>query len=217
MSSRDRTILAVLVLLVIAVGGYFVFVKPEHAQANRLATEITAEQSALSTAEAQVRAGEVAEGEYRNYARQLKSIAAAVPSDAQIPQLINELQAAANKTRVSFQTVSTSSSSSTAPPTTPTTTTFPSQSFSLTFSGGYFAVTNLLGRLASFVHADDRAFHASGRLITISSVALSPGTASGAASTSHTGGAGDVTAAITALDYDIPSGLGSTSTSATGA
>jgi hypothetical protein len=94
-------------------------------------------------------------------------------------------------------------------------TAFPSQSFSLSFTGSYFAVADLLGTLANFVHADDKHFKASGRLISISSVSLTPGKAAGPTNTATV--PGDVTASVTALDYDIPTAsLASPSTTAAG-
>jgi uncharacterized phage infection (PIP) family protein YhgE len=229
MSSRDRSIIPLVVLIVIAVSGYFLIVKPEHHKASQIQTQITSQQSALRQAEAQVQAGQDAEAQYTLYAHQLSSITAAVPSDEQVPQLINELQTASTRNRVGFESVSTSGSSSSAaavPASTSAATTgaattgtasagaattataFPSQSFSLSFTGSYFHVADLLGTLAGFVQADDKHFKASGRLLSISSVSLSPGTSSSdssaSASASNATGAGDVTASVTALDYDIP-------------
>jgi hypothetical protein len=236
MSSRDRSIISLVVLIVIAVGGYFVIVKPEHHKASQIQTQINSQQTALAQAEAQVQAGRDAEAQYTLYAHQLSSITAAVPSDEQVPELINELQAASTRNKVGFESVSTSGSTSSAaaaPASTPAATTpaatdgatagaattataFPSQSFSLSFTGSYFHVADLLGTLAGFVRADDKHFTASGRLLSISSVSLSPGTSSTSTSTSATADAGDVTASVTALDYDIPTASLSPATTAGG-
>lgn len=215
MSSRDRSFVTAIVVLLVAVGGYFLFVAPEDHKANQLQASISSTQAALQSAEAQVQAGLRSEAQYNAYTRQIKALQTAVPSDQQIPALINELQAASDRTHVGFQAVSVSGSpstsaaaTSTAPSTaaagatsTSAAASFPSQSFSLSFTGNYFAVANLLGTLASFVHADDRSFHVSGRLISISSVSLSPG---GSGTGGAQGGPGGVTAAVTAVDYDLP-------------
>jgi hypothetical protein len=225
MSSRDKTLLAVIVLIVIAVGGYFLVVQPEHSKANKLQDQITTANSNLQQAEATVRSGEQAEAQYKIYAQQFKSISAAVPSDEQIPALINELQAASTKTKVGFQAVSVAATTAaaTVAPATPTTATtsaaaitFPSQSFSLSFTGSYFAVANLLGKLSSFVHADDKHFHATGRLLSISSVSMTPGSSTAASTDSASSTAnGAVTASVTALDYDVPSSTSASSPSTT--
>ncbi len=197
MSSRDRSLLTALVPIIIAVIGYFIVVTPEHHRASQLQAQITTSEGTLSQAEAEVAAGSEAESQYEAYAKQLKDMRAAVPSDEQIPALITELQTASDKNRVAFQSVSVSSSSSSSTSTSATTgisSTFPSQSFSLSFTGNYFSVADLLGTVAAFVHADNTHFSATGRLITIGSVSLSPKSAA----------KGDVTAAVTAIDYDVP-------------
>ena len=209
MSSRDRNLLGVIVLLIVAVGGYFIVVAPKRHEASQLQSQIATSQTQLSQAEAEVQAGLTAEAQYKAYVGQLRSLRTAVPADAQIPALINELQDASNRNRVGFESVAVSSASATAaaPAAAGTAASFPSQSFSLSFTGNYFSVAGLLGTLSHFVQADNRHFRASGRLITIGSLTLSP-------QSSHSGA---VTASVTAVDYDVPSALMATSsTSAPG-
>lgn len=203
MSPRDRTILAAVLLVVVALGGWFLLVKPKQKQASQLQSQITSAQQSLNAAEAEVQNAAADEAKYKSYVRQLKSLRAAVPSDPQIPELINELQAAANKTKTSFQMVSLSSSS-TSTTSTPTTTTtgagssqFPSQSFSLQFNGTYFTVANLLGRMTRFVIADNRRFKATGRLLNVGSVTFAAGPK----------GFPSVSATVNAVDYDVPVAL----------
>jgi hypothetical protein len=62
----------------------------------------------------------------------------------------------------------------------------------------------LFGDLAAAVQADDKHFHATGRLISISTLSLSPG---GSATSAAQTAPGSVTAAVTAVDYDVPSAL----------
>ena len=200
MSARDRSIISLILLLVVAVGGYLLVVQPRQHEASRLRDQISSEKTVLDQAKAKVQADRAAESQYAAYVGQLKSIKVAVPSDEQIPELINELQSASTADRVSFQAVSTSASAAAAATTGTTTSSFPSQNFSLNFTGNYFGVANLLGALADFVRTDDTHFDATGRLLSISTLSLSPG---GTGSS----GSGDVTAAVTALDYDVPTSL----------
>ncbi len=201
MNSRDRSIIAVLVLIVIAIGGFLLVVAPKHHQSGQLQSQITSEQSDLRQTEARVQSDLSAEAQYSAYAKQLTKIKSAVPSDAQIPELINQLQAASTQTKISLQGVSVSPSSS-ATAGTSSTAAFPSQSFNLSFTGSYFSVARLLGRLAAFVRIDDTHFHVTGRLISISTLSLTPGSGSSSSAASS----GMVTAAVTALDYDVPTG-----------
>jgi hypothetical protein len=220
MRQRDKTVIAVLVMIVIAVGGYFVLVKPKHHQADQLQAQIVTAQGQLSQAEAEVQSGLQAEKQYATYAKQLRAIKTAVPSDDQIPELINQLQAASSRNKVGFQTVSvgavsTSTSTATSTPATgATTAAFPSESFNLSFTGSYFSVARLLGTLASYVRADDKHFHATGRLLSISTLSLSPG---GASTPGVKSGNGDVSAAVTATDYAVPASLLPTSSTASSA
>ncbi len=199
MSNRDRSLLGVVLVLVVAVGGWFLLVQPKRNQADQLQTQITTARGALLQAEASVQAGLAAEAEYKKYVKQLKSIQTAVPTDDQVPELIDQLQAASTKSRIGFQTVSLSSSSaptaSAAGAGATTTSTFPSEQFALTFTGNYFKVADVLGIFERYVRADNKHFDATGRLLTLSMISLTP---------LHTG---SVTAAVTATDYDVPTAL----------
>jgi Tfp pilus assembly protein PilO len=228
MSSRDRSLIALVVLVIVAIGGYFLIVQPEHSKANKVEAKISSAHSDLLQAEQTVQQGELADAQYKSYSKQFKSITAAVPGDTQIPELINELQSASDRTKVTFQAVSVAGvpTTPTAPATGTAAITFPSQSFTLSFTGSYFAVANLLGQLANFVHADDKNFHATGRLLSISSVSESSGgsaspTTNGTATPTGTAtaaaGSGQVTASVDALDYDVPASASGSSAAASSA
>ena len=227
MKSRDKTLIGVIVLVVVALGGYVLLVAPQHKKAKALDAQIATARDELSQAELTVQSGSTAETQYKAYLGQLKSLSTAVPSDEQIPELINELQSASSKSKVGFQTVSVSttagattadaaatSATTTDAAASATTASFPSQDLNLSFTGSYFSVANLLGRLDGFVRADNTQFHATGRLITIGSLTLAPG---GSGTSTAAAGSGEVTATVTAVDYDVPAALvmtGSTASSA---
>jgi Tfp pilus assembly protein PilO len=203
MKSRDKTVIAIVLMLVVALGGYYVLVHPKHKQATQLDAQIVSAQNALSQAEAEVQTALAAEAEYKTYVKQLKAINTAVPSDDQIPELINQLQSASTRNKIGFQAVSLAGgAAATATPASTTSTTFPSENFSLSFTGGYFSVARLLGNLAALVRADNKHFHATGRLLSIGTLSLSPGTS------------GKVAASVTATDYDVPASLLPTSSTA---
>jgi Tfp pilus assembly protein PilO len=206
MSARDKKIVGAVVLVLIAVLGYVALIEPQHSRASAVRSQTASVRSKLARAESQVAAGVATEGQYRVLAGQLRSINTAVPGDAQIPQLIEELQGASTASHVRFETVAVSGSAATAAATSTTATTgsLPSQSYSLTFTGNYFAVTGLLGRLAAFTRIDNTHFQATGRLITIGTLSLSPG---GSGSPAGSAGSGAVTAQVTADDYDVPTAL----------
>lgn len=210
MSSRDRTLMAIVAALVVAVGGWLILVQPVRSQASGLQGKITVAHTTLVQAEAAVTTGEASEAVYKKFGAQLHAVATAVPGQIEVAGLIDELQAAADRTHTGFQTVSVGASA--APAVTTGTSgaasaaaaaAIPSQSLTLSFTGGYFAVAKLLGTLAGFVHTDNANFSATGRLLTIDTVSFGAGP----------GGFPSVTASVTASDYSIPSGLAGSTTS----
>jgi Type II secretion system (T2SS), protein M len=215
MSSRDRSLIAIVAVLVVAVGGWLIFVHPVKSQANHLQAQITSENTQLVQAETAVRTGEASEAEYKNFARQLHAVSTAVPGATQVPRLIDQLQSAADRSHTGFETVSlgasvtpavstgTSSKGTVAAGSAATAAALPSQGITLSFTGGYFAVAKLLGMLAGFVHADNNNFSATGRLLTIDTVAFGAGP--------H--GYPGVTASVSASDYSVPAGLSASTTS----
>jgi hypothetical protein len=208
MSGRDRSLIAIIAVLVVAVGGWLILVRPVKSQANQLQAQITSAHTKLAQAEAAVRTGQAAEVEYKNFTAQLRAVSVAVPGATEVPRLIDQLQAAADRSHTGFVAVSLGASATPAagPASTGTTAaaaTIPSQGLTLDFTGGYFAVAKLLGTLAGFVHADNNDFSATGRLLTINTVSFSAGP--------H--GFPGVSASVSASDYSIPAGLSSSTTS----
>jgi hypothetical protein len=205
MSSRDRSLIAIIAVLVVAVGGWLILVQPVKSQANHLQAQITSAHTKLAQAEAAVRTGQAAEVEYKNFTAQLHAVAVAVPGATEVPRLIDQLQAAADRSHTGFETVSLGASATPAAGagTPAAAATIPSQGITLDFTGGYFAVAKLLGTLAGFVHADNNDFSATGRLLTINTVSFSAGP--------H--GFPGVSASVSASDYSIPAGLSSSTTS----
>jgi hypothetical protein len=217
MKGRERQLVAGVAIALVAIVGWLAVVAPARDRAASLASQIDTERVALSTARQAVEAGLAAQAQAKSYVAELRSLQAAVPPDEQVPQLIDELQAAATRTHVEFNAVTlTSGQSATAASATAATgasatgaaagaggaaaqpaSTFPSENFNLTFNGRYFSVAALLGQLAGFVHADNTHFHATGRLINISSVTLGPGP--------H--GYPAVSAQVAAQDFDVPTAV----------
>ncbi len=130
----------------------------------------------------------------------------AVPNNANIPALLKLLARSATAAHVTMQsiTLSGSSSSSSAPAPTPTTTTavngalgLVSVPVSLTFSGGYQALNRLVNRLGALVTISRRQLRASGPLVGISAVTVTP---------SATGSGSALSFALTATIYQRSAG-----------
>ena len=206
MTARDRTVIVVLVVIAAIVACWFEVIQPKRSEANKLGGQITAEQTQLAQAQAQVSAGEAAKQAYSSWYTALAKLGEAVPSDDDVPSLIYQLQAAANASKVGFQDVVLTPAGSSAPPpsagttgatgTTGTTgsiaavspTTLPPgavvgpaglpiEPFTLTFQGNYFHLANFLGRIEKFVTSNNHTIFVHGRLMTLNAINIGPAAA----------------------------------------
>ena len=213
MTRRDRTVLLAVLAVVLIVGAWFLAIQPRRDEASRLGNQITAARTQLRAAQASVASGLAAKAVFLTYERQLNSLTTALPTDDDIPALINEIQSAAATDRVDFHGIAVGSAGGTsaAPATSSTAATsgltaplppgvtldsagIPTEAFSFTFDGSYFNLADLLGRLQRFVRASNEKLSATGRLLSINSVALAPGSTPSA----------PLTASITANTYLVP-------------
>ena len=210
MTSRDRAIVGVVVVLAVVLGGWFLVVQPKRSQASNLQTQINSEQSSLQTEQAAVASGLAAKASYSSFYTELARLGEAVPADVDTPSLIYQVQAAATASGVNFVSLSLgaapgSSSSTVATPASAATGAtgggLASQPISFTFTGSFFRVANFLGRLERFVTATNKQLAVSGRLMTLNSLSITAGPT----------GFPAITAAITATSYLLPAGSSSTS------
>jgi Tfp pilus assembly protein PilO len=133
MSSSNRLIVAVLVVIALAVGFWVLLLGPKRNRADELGSQI--EGLKVSREEAQTRAtqAEAARSEFPSDYRQLVTLGEAVPADDETSSLLVELNRIAERTRVKFdsiqlegsgedsQTVTSAEGENVAPPTTGTT------------------------------------------------------------------------------------------------
>jgi len=215
MSQRDRLILAVVISLALIGAAWMLLVQPERNRATQLASQIRLAQQQLRGAQAEAAAARAAAAAYpRNYAM-VAELGEAVPADDEMPSLIYQLQAAAERARVSFQSLALASSSSSSSATTtaagkavsaaqlpPGATVgpagFPTMPFTFTFSGDFFRLSNFLGQLQRFVTVSRNGIEVRGRLMTINAVSLGPGPK----------GFPQISATISATTYMLPQGQG---------
>jgi hypothetical protein len=236
MTVRDRRVIAVVVSLFVLVAAWLLIIQPKRSQASRLGAQITAAQRQLNTAIAQVGSETADERAYpHNYASDAR-LGEAVPTNDDAGALIYQLQSAAQKAGVDFNSVVLNPASGTTAPA-PTSTTsksstpasalaassatlppgaavgpagFPVMPFTFTFSGDFFNLANFLGRLQHFVVVTNKQINVSGRLMTLNAINLAPGT----------GGLRQISATISATTYLEPASSSSapiaTSTSSIG-
>jgi len=224
MTGRDRIVLIVIAVAVLLVGVWIEVVSPERKKASATASQVAAAQAQLTAAQGQLAHGQTAQSQYASaYATTVK-LGKAVPASAEVPSLIDQLAQAAGEKSVDFESISgggssTSSSSSTSPsgtlssaqPSTASAGTFAALPFSFSFEGSYFDLEHLFRQLADFVTVGPSgSIEVSGRLLTIQSVDLTPGSAS-------QGGASKLTGAITATAYVLPAAQSSSAPATPGA
>jgi hypothetical protein len=188
---RDRVALAVVLAFALVGALYLLALKPEQKKASTLSAAIVSQRHALSTAQTNYAAGRAAQASIKADAAEWAALRKAVPNSSDIPALLRVLERNANAVHVRMQAISLSGSSSSASGTSPSTTT-PSTTtpstggaasasgasaatsvpLSLTFSGGYTALHNLVQRLDGLVVVSGNKVHAAGPLLSISSVSL---------------------------------------------
>jgi hypothetical protein len=202
-TTRDRTVVVVIVALALIVGGWLFAIQPKRNEASKLQGEIGNAQSQLSQAQAQVSSGESAKKSYSSLYTNLARLGEAVPTDDDVPSLIYQVQAAANASKVDFKdfVLTPGGGATSAPaPVAPTGTTgasgaagvasatpaalapgvedgsagIPIEPFTLTFDGNYFHLADFLGRIERFVTADSNQIFVHGRLMTLNAISLGP-------------------------------------------
>lgn len=182
---RDRIVLGIVVMLV-AVGAFYMLVlKPEQNKATSLQAAITAQQQALAKAESDFSAGRAAQASLKADAAQWAALKLALPAQSDIPALLRNLERNAQAAHVKMQSITLTGSSGSTPSTAAPApapaagagagaSSVASQvPIQLTFQGGYAALNRLVKRLDGFVLLSGTKVHASGPLLSISSVSLS--------------------------------------------
>jgi Tfp pilus assembly protein PilO len=220
MTRRDRLVIVIVALVAAIAASWLLVVSPKRDQAAKLGTKAASEQQALDTARTQLAQNAAASKQYASNYAALARLGEAVPASDQIPSLIIQLQNAADGARVDFQSLQNGTASSTAgstpAPTSGTATGASdavSEQLSFSFSGSYFQLSNFFNKVQHFVTPNGNGVLVRGRLISLNSVNLAPGS----------GGFPQITAQITATIYTeaTPSGSagaatgGSSATSST--
>jgi len=180
---RDRALLGVIAVLLACAAFYELVLTPERHAAARLQAQVTAAHARLARAQQRELQGHAAEVALRASQSDWEATQRAVPQVSNVPALLKLLQRSAQAARVSMQSISfngagTSSAAGASPAVTAATpstrggtNTLP---VTLVFDGGYQALNRLVHRLDALVNVSRRHIAASGPLIGIGAVTLSP-------------------------------------------
>jgi hypothetical protein len=209
--SRRNSMLIAVVAVVAAIGAYWMLVlSPKREEAVKLDGQITKQQSALATAEADVATYEAAQKHYRANYSMVARLGKAVPADDDVRSLLVQVNAAAKRAGVDFRTINISATGSptsgpgaapatgTAPPpgaSTVGSAGFSTMPFSFNFKGSFFELGKFFNRIDKFVAVRNGGLDVTGRLLLLNSITLTPDSEKGFP---------NLTADVTANSYLLP-------------
>ncbi len=186
--SRTYQVLLAVVVAVAAVGGYWKLVlSPKRAQAAQLEQEVATKQAELAQTQQLIATYTGSRDAYKTNYDTVVRLGKAVPNDDDTRSLVVQLDTAAKRSGVSFDTLnvnaagSSNSSGAAAAATAPTAPgtvnvgTFSAMPFSLNFSGQFNTLGDFLSRLERFVTVKGEHVSVNGRLLRVESISLKPG------------------------------------------
>jgi len=228
MTARDRMVLIVFGGLAVLAAVWLLAVSPERERAAKLATEVSAAQAQLATAESQVADASAAQAQYQTAYASIVRLGKAVPAGEEVPSLIYQLEQASNQKKVEFASIAagtgaagavgtsgTASGAAASPSATAGTSAtasagFTQMPFTFVFNGDFFGLYNLFQQLNRFtLRTTSGGLQVSGRLLTIQSVKLARSNDSsggGAQGSGNASGSELLSGTITATAYVLPAG-----------
>ncbi len=224
MTTRDRTVLMLVVMLVVLAAGWLEGVSPEREKAAKIDAEVSAAQAQLSTAQSALSEAKGAQKQYTTAYASLVKLGQAVPADEEVPSLVYELDAASTERDIEFNSIAIPtaaggpSGSSSAAATAAASAGFTQMPFTFVFRGRVFSLEHLLNPVQDFALVSSGGVEVSGRLLTIQSIDLErkqesgegavPGKAAAGSSVAAASAptAGNLTGTITATAYVLPPG-----------
>ena len=193
--SRRNSMLIAVVAVVAAIGAYWMLVlSPKREEAVKLDGQITKQQSALATAEADLATYEAAQKHYKANYSMVARLGKAVPADDDVRSLLVQVNAAARHAGVDFRTINISAQGapSTGPSAAPTsdatpppgastigTAGFSTMPFSFNFKGSFFQLGKFFNKIDKFVAVRNGGLDVTGRLLLLNSITLVPDTTKG--------------------------------------
>ena len=121
MTRRDRTVLAVVVVVAAIAAVWMLVISPKRDEASKLQGEIQKAQASLNAARSELAQAQAARSTFRGSYTTLVRLGEAVPTDDNVPSLIYQIQSAASATGVDFGalTVNPSGAAASTPATPP--------------------------------------------------------------------------------------------------
>jgi type II secretory pathway pseudopilin PulG len=187
-TARDRIVLMVVLAVAAVAAAWMLVIQPRRAQASKLGTQVTSEQSQLDSARAQIAQGEAARRSFPSNYTQIVRLGEAVPADDNVPSLIYQIQGAATGAHVDFRSLQVTGGSSSSTPSSsssngssgaslpPGVTVgaagFPAEQFQFQLQGNFFNLSKFFNRLQQFVVAGKNQLSIRGRLMTVNAISF---------------------------------------------
>jgi Tfp pilus assembly protein PilO len=213
MTSRDRIIVVVLLVVAALAGVWFLALSPKRDELTKLQAKIAVANQQLQAAQAKAATAQQAKARYDQDYATLARLGKAMPKNDALPSLIEQLQTAAHDARIDLRSLKLSTAASPSGPTNTTTNPpaagsatgtaalppgatigsagFPTMSFSFVFNGSYLDMQRFLNDVQRFVRVKGDHVDVRGRLLSVDAFALTAGP----------NGFPDVKATITATAY----------------
>jgi len=180
MKTRDRLVLAVLGVAALAAAVWFMALAPKREQASKLATKVTQAEARRDAATAKATNAGQAKAKYdRDYAT-VARLGKAVPPKADVASLVFQLESAARAAKVDFRKVaieSTPDAPAAGGAASPSRAGISATPFTFAFEGSFSGLRRLLHAIDRFSRIRRQRLAVSGRLLTVDTVALTPGKA----------------------------------------
>ena len=178
--SRTYRILIVAVLAVVLVGGYWKLgLAPKRVEAAKLEQSVAVQEAKLAQTQALIATYKGARDAYKVNYDTVVRLGKAVPADDDTRSLVVQLDAAAKRSGVGFDTINInaggSSEGTSIAPGAVNAGAFSAMPFSFSFTGDFSTLGNFLSRLERFVSLSGDEIAVSGRLLRVESISLQPG------------------------------------------
>jgi Tfp pilus assembly protein PilO len=158
-------IIALPALLILALVGYFLLIKPKQDAAGRLSGEIAALETQVEVALAAQR--QPAADESTIQVAEVFQVTKAMPDDDDMPGIILELNSVAAASGIEFLSI--------APQSGAVQVSYTALPINLSFEGNYYDLTDFLFRLRNLVSVRDGELSADGRLYALETLSMSEG------------------------------------------
>jgi hypothetical protein len=121
MTTRDRTVIIVVGVIVAIVASWLLVIGPKRSEASKLGSEVSAAESRVASAESTLVQDQAARASFARAYAEIARLGEAVPADDDVPSMLYQLQSAASRAHVDFRalTLQAQSGSSTPATTTP--------------------------------------------------------------------------------------------------